>query len=169
MSRSVANTRVKKADDLSVADFQEFPVWRFTNAHEEELDETAVAPVQNLPADIGGGCIVGVKVQLSNGTECWAMLGNIDPTNPRKTEHFRTLTVFKDGDKFHLARYHDFGSSCDPSALAVFLNIPIDQVFPVRYDLTGFCIGDTASLAGEFNSEPNEILNASERMALIFS
>jgi hypothetical protein len=55
---------VKKADDLSIADFQDFPAWRFTNARE---DRDAPA------ANVGWKVLSGnerTKVQPSKGTGC---------------------------------------------------------------------------------------------------
>ncbi len=160
-------SRAKKIDDLSLADLEAFPVWRFTDADEQELDETAVRPVTKLPAKIGGGYIVGTKVLLSNGMECWATLGNIDPQHPRKTSHFLVLSVFRNGLWFHLARYHDFdASSRGPLALAAFLGLAINEVFPIRYDLRPSCIGDPAVLIGQIDTEPAERLSRAELIAL---
>ena len=167
MTEPDGNPRAKKIDDLSIADFEAFPVWRFTDADEQEMDETAVQPVKKLPARIGGGYIVGTKVQLSNGTECWARLGNIDPEHPRNTAHFLGLSVFRNALWFHLARYHDFDASSRGSpALAAFLGLPIDEVFPIRYDLTRSCIGNPAVLIGQIDAEPREVLNRTELRAL---
>jgi hypothetical protein len=157
----------KKVDDLSIADFEAFPVWQFTDADEQEMDETAVRPVNKLPAKIGGGYIVGTKVSLSNGMECWARLGNLDPEHPRKTAHFLGLSVFKNGLWFHLARYHDFdASSTGPLALAGFLGLPINEVFPIHYDLTRICIGNPAVLIGQIDAKPREVLSHAELIAL---
>jgi hypothetical protein len=91
-----------------------------------------VRSVTVLPVSKVTGKIVGTPVLLASGREVWALIGNVDSTNPRLTEHFLTLSIEREGKWFHLARYHD----CDyaergPDALAQFLGVPVTDIFPI--------------------------------------
>ena len=53
------------------------------------------------------------------------------------------------GKWFHLARYHDMDHSQNgPDSLAAFPGLEVDEVFPIAYDITAFCIGHPAALKG---------------------
>ena len=144
---------MKTVNALQGSDFQTHPVWEYKN--DDEHDETVVEPVENLPVDDLEGKIVGDRIRLANGTLLWASIGNIDVNNPRSTYHFLTLSIEKDGRWFVLARYHDFNySENGPDALARFLGLPIDEVFPLAYDVTRFVKGNKTMLAGQILREP---------------
>lgn len=150
---------------LRVADFEAFPVWQFAGADED--GEPMVRPVKRLPVTNTGGKIVGVRVRLANGDVAWAILGNINVGNGRATQQFLTLAVEHNGAWFHLARYFDIDySTRGPNALASFLGLPLDEVFPVSYDLRPYVQGDAAILAGVVHKEPGERLSEAELMAL---
>jgi hypothetical protein len=93
---------VKQVDTLQVADLQAHPVWQYTNR--EGGDETFVRPVKRVPIANLSGKVVGTQVMLANGRRAWALIGNVDPTNARLTEHFITLSVERDGQWFTLSR-----------------------------------------------------------------
>jgi hypothetical protein len=128
-------------------------------------------------AAVGDGCVrfrfttwstaSGTEVKLANGGSCWATICNVDVTNARLTEHFLTLSVIRDGRWFHLARYHDFDhAERGPEALARFLELPVDQVFPITCDVTRYARGDAAALHGQIRKAPRERLTRSEVIAL---
>ena len=96
------------------------------------------------------------------------MLGNIDPTNPRLTEHFLTVSVFRsDGALFHLARYHDLDAiERGPAALAAFLGLSLKAVFPLSYDVSAIVTGLPEVVRGTITSEPRERLTRAEVIAL---
>jgi hypothetical protein len=85
-------TNLKTAESLTLEDIKSFPVWRFTNHHEESLDETAVVPVKRLPVSNLSNKIVGTLVTLSNFDQLWAILGNIKTNDVRLTEQFISAT-----------------------------------------------------------------------------
>ena len=92
-------------------------------------------------------------------------LGNIDERDARATEQFALLKVFHDGRSFMLARYHDIffdAASNGPEALARFLQLPIDEVFPISFDLRALVLGAPAALVGAIHKEPRERLTRSE-------
>lgn len=160
------NDKAKPADALTVADLQAHPVWQFTSS--DEPDETYVRPLKRVPANLDGK-LIGTEVMLANGQKVWAIFGNVHPTKPRRTEHFLTISLERGGEWFHLARYHDVDAkSRGPKALAAFLSLPIDDVFPIAYDLRQYGKGDPAALCGQIHKKPRERLSQSKLMGLIF-
>ncbi|WP_020178517.1 hypothetical protein [Methylopila sp. M107] len=160
---------VKTIDDLRVEDFQAFPVWEFTNCHEETLDETAVRPVERLPATDLDGKIVGTEVALANGRRVWALIANVDVADPRMTEHFLDISLEHDGRWFPVANNAAFDfAERGPDRAAEFMGLHVDDVFPISYDLREIATGDVRSLQGEIPKEPRERLTLEERFALIF-
>src|SRR5262249_37701259 len=121
---------MKTVDSLSIEDLRRHPVWQY--ATRERADETSVRPIKRLPASNLTGKVVGVPVVLANGRKVWALIGNVDATNPRLTTHFLTLSVERDGRWFHVARYHDFDyEERAPEKLAAFLGLAVNEVFPI--------------------------------------
>jgi hypothetical protein len=152
---------VKHVDSLLVADLQAHPLWQYTNR--EGADETFVRPVKRVPSANLSGKVVGAQVVLACGRRVWALIGNVDATNARLTEHFLTLSVERNGRWFMLARYHDLDyAENGPAALSHFLGIPIDDVFPIAYDIQRYAQGDAAALAGQIRREPRERLSRAE-------
>ncbi len=156
---------VKPVSSLSVADLQAYPVWQYTNR--EGFDETFVRPVKRVPVVNLTGKVVGTQVVLGNGQRVWALIGNVDAKNARLTEHFLTLSVERDGRWFTLARYHDLDyAENGPEGLAGFLGLPVDEAFPIAYDLRKYAKGDAAALSGQIRKEPRERLSRAEIIAM---
>lgn len=156
---------VKPVDSLTVADLRAFHVWQYTSR--EGADETYVRPVKRTPVASLTGKVVGTQVTLANGERIWALIGNVDPKNPRMTEHFLTLSAERSGRWFTLARYHDFDfAESGPEALARFLGLAVDDVFPISYDIRSDAKGDEAALLGQVRKEPRERLSRSEIIAM---
>lgn len=167
--RESLGSDVKPVDALRVEDFRSFPVWEFTNSHETELDETAVRPVDPLPAPDLNDKIVGTEVVLANGRRVWAIIANVDVTDPRKTEHFLDISLERGGSWFHVANYSAFDfSERGPDRAADFLGLSVDDVFPITYDLRKIAEGEPGSLQGQIPKEPRERLSLEERFALMF-
>jgi hypothetical protein len=161
---------IKDANALTVADLKAFPVWEYLNDDDEKYGEMAVRPVKRTPVDNLEGRLVGIQVKLANGAEVWALIGNVATSNPRLTQHFVTLSVFRDGQCLTLARYHDVGADKrGPQALAAFLGLTIDEVFPISYDVSRFSKGDPAALAGRIEKEPREKLTRAQLIKLSVS
>jgi hypothetical protein len=156
---------VKLIEALDVSDLKAHAVWQYANV--DGASETLVRPIKRLPVARLAGRVVGTQVRLANGTCVWALLGNIDESNARLTEHFLTLSVLQDRRWFTLARYHDFDySENGPDALARFLALRIDEVFPIAYDIRQYVKGDIATLAGLIPKEPRERLGRADLIAL---
>lgn len=156
---------MKKIENLTVNDLEESPVWQYANS--DQTGETMVKPMRKIPVKTLTGKVVGTQVRLANGEKTWALVGNVDVTNSRLTEHFVTLTFEKDGAWFTLARYHDLDYSRNgPEALAIFLGKDVSQVFPISYDLAAYAIGEKSALIGKVLKEPRERLSRSEIIAM---
>lgn len=152
----------KLLEEVTVGDIAVAPVWQFTNA-DESMGETAVRPIERLPVKDLDDKVVGTIVRLANGTQVWALLGNVDSDNPRSTQHFLTLSVERSGTWFPMARYHDSDAHRrGPKALSQFLGLSIDEVFPISYDISQLCIGDHDALVGTIEKEPKERLSEDE-------
>jgi hypothetical protein len=160
----------KPVANLTAEDLARFPVWEY-NLDGETLpgrDETWVVPVHDLPVASLSNRVVGVALQLG-GREVVGLLGNIDLDDPAASREFATLSVWRGGVWFHLARYFDIDRERrGPEQLAEFLRLPADHVFPVRYDLSGIVIGHPKVVRGQIDAEPEVRLSDSQRMALIF-
>jgi hypothetical protein len=65
------------------------------------------------------------------------------------------------------SRYHDLDySEKGPNALADFLGLQIDQVFPISYDIRHAAIGNASVLMGTILKEPREKLTPAEIIAM---
>jgi hypothetical protein len=141
---------IKPAESLTVADFRANPVWEFLN--DDEIGETMARPVEELPVETLDNRIVGAQARLGNGLEVWGLFGNFDVKNPRATQHFLALSIDRDGKWFHLARYFEGFTAYSPEALARFLGLEVDDVFPITVDVRG----DPAALTAIVLKEPQE-------------
>ena len=156
---------IKPAESLTVADFQAHPVWEFLN--DDEIGETMARPVEKLPVETLDDRIVGTQVRLANGLEVWGLFGNFDVKNPRRTRHILALSIERSGEWFHLARYQDVDiATRGPEALARFLGLPVDDVFPISVDVRRYVRGDPAALTAVVLKEPQERLTREEIWAL---
>jgi hypothetical protein len=159
------NATVKRVDALSSADLELNPVWQYVNR--DEAGEILVRPVKQVPVSSVSGKLIGTRVRLANGTEPWALIGNVSDNNPRMTEHFVTMSIERDGKWFHLARYHDMDyAERGPNALAQFLGLSVDDLFPITFDLRRYAKGDDAALTGTVRKEPREKLSRAELIGM---
>jgi len=156
---------MKTVESLTVADLQAAPVWQYVNR--DGVGETMVRAVKKIPVRNLAGKLIGTQVGLANGTQAWAIIGNLDPSSPRLTEHFLILSVERDGRWFDLARYFDFDyADRGPEALARFLGLAVDEIFPISFDVQQYAEGDPAALKGSVMKEPREKLSRAEIIAM---
>lgn len=156
---------MKRVESLRINDIRKHPVWEYVN--DDKLGETVVRPHDQLPVRNLNGRVAGTRIHLANCSHVWALIGNVDTHNPRLTEHFLTLSVYRNRRWFVLARYHDFDyDDHGPAALASFLEMSIDEVFPISYDLSEVAEGDPAALIGRILKEPRERLPRAELIAM---
>jgi hypothetical protein len=55
-----------------------------------------------------------------------------------------------------------------PAQLAAILGLPVEDIFPVHYDLSKVAVGHPAVVRGRIDAEPTLRLTEAQRMALIF-
>jgi hypothetical protein len=159
------SSQFKDVDDLTEADLNKFPVWEFLN--QDQKSELAVRPVKTTPVKNLDGRVVGTQVRLANGGNVPALIGNVAVNDPHSTKHFLTISIFRSGKRFTMARYHDFDwNRRGPQALADFLEMGIEDVFPISYDLRPLCVGDPAALVGTIEAEPTDKLTRAQIIAL---
>lgn len=158
-------TNIILVENINIDYLIKHPVWQYCNI--DEIGETAVRPINKLPVKNLIGKFVGTKVKLSNNNYVWATLENIDVNNPTFTQHFITLSIENNGRWFTLSRYHDFDyESNGPKTLAEFLDLSIDMVFPIYYDITNVVVGNNESLSGYIFKEPKKKLSRAEIIAM---
>lgn len=142
---------------IGISDLERHPVWE--SILDDEADELSVFPVRQVPVAHLEGRFVGTRVQLANGDLHWAMLFHLDANDPRKTEQFLSLRIERNGQWFDLARYWDVDyRRSGPEAVASFLGLPLEEIYPIRYDVREYSMGDPVALAGEVPKEPRERL-----------
>jgi hypothetical protein len=153
---------MKPIESLEMADLEANSVWAYS-----KCGETLVHPVKRLPVKSLAGKLVATQVVLANGKSVWGLIGNVDPENAQSTEHFLTLSLLKDNKWFILSRYHDFDyRENGPESLALFLGLPVNEVFPIAYDISRYVVGDSAVLSGTIPKEPREKLTEGQIIAL---
>jgi hypothetical protein len=159
------NVHTRRLDEIGIEDLEAFKVWQYTSMDTDT--EFVLCPVKKLPVKSLSGRLAGTEVRLSNGTKVWALIGNIDLSNPRLTQHFLTLSIHRKGKWFTMARYHDHDvAKRGPKALAAFLHLPSNDVFPITYDLSGLAVGSSSALVGIIAVQPIEKLTRAEIISL---
>jgi len=160
---------MKAVHELVPSDLTCHRVWEFADDIEAELpDETYMRPVEELPVDSLSGRLASAYLTLANGDRLLAVLSNIDLGDPVSTEHFLALTAFsRSGERFDLARYHDVDyERRGPAALAAFLGLPLDAVFPMRYDVSDVAVGHRDCLCRSIPAVPASRLSREELIGL---
>jgi hypothetical protein len=160
---------MKAVHELVPSDLASHRVWEFADDMEAELpDETYMRPVDELPVDSLSGRLASAHLTLANGHRLLALLGNIDLADPVTTEHFLTITVFyRSGERFDLARYHDVDyERRGPAALAAFLGLPLEAVFPIRYDVSDIASGRADCMSQSIPAVPSSRLSQDELIQL---
>lgn len=160
---------MKPAGQLSPSDFRRHRIWEFVSDLESELaDETYMRPVLQLPVSSMSGRVVGTNLALANGQTVFGALGNLDLADAFSTEHFLTVTVFKEtGERFDMARYHDIDHPQNgPHALATFLGLPLGSIFPMVYDVSDVAVGNSDCLRRRISADPESPLSRSALIQL---
>lgn len=154
----------KSANELTVDDLSRFPVWDY---FEDGAGKVVASPVAKIPVDSLQNRLLGCQVSLNNGLQVWAQLSNIDLKNQKATSQFLLLNIQAAGRWFCLARYFDVDYvRRGPTALAQFLGMPVEEVFPISYDIAPFVVGAQIMTAGQIPREPPVRLSQDELIAL---
>ena len=164
----------KPVDQLTADDLIAFPVWEYTNDDGDgrgDQDETWVRPVCGLPIATAENRVIGTRVRLANGLAPLALLGNVDLASREKTAHFLAISFFgTKGLTFDLERYHDVDASQrSPEALAAFLKLRVEDVFPIEYDISQLVLADEHLARGVVNVQPSVTLTDDQLTALAMS
>jgi hypothetical protein len=156
---------MKKAiTSLTEEDLARHPVWDY---YEDDKGGIVASPVRRIPVDSLQSRLVGCQVTLSNGQKCWAELSNIELRNAKATSHFLVLSVVRGPKRFHLARYFDVDYlKRGPVALSQFLGLPVQEVFPIAYDIGPYVTGATIPTTGLIREQPDERLSQKDLMKL---
>jgi len=165
MLPSAMSSSTRPVDSLRPTDLVTHSVWEFVS--DDDPYETHVHPVAERPTNSLENRVVGAEVELANGSRVWALLGNIDVNDARRTRHFLTVSVFVREEWFHLARYHDV--DCEvrgPAQLAMALGLGIDDIFPIRYNIGPWVSAAADSVVGRVDAEPLERLSRTELISL---
>ncbi len=156
---------------LRPSDAESFSVWRFIQFEmlSENIDETFILPVTPVPVTTLNNCIVLTKVKFANGDEFYAIIGNIYIESEKKTNILIFISIFNDVVWVDLSRsidpdYNENG----PIALARKLNLPVDSIFPIHYDLRPFVVFQENALVGEISKDKVQISDI-ELMDIILS
>jgi hypothetical protein len=156
-----------QVDQLTPQHFEQHPIWQFALESEADEGECAVRPLTRLPASHLNGRVVGLLVRFAGGQEVWAMLGNVDCKSTKLNQHFLGGSFWIDDRWVPLARYHDPDHHLNgPDALAEAFTLPIEEVFPIRYDLRRVVRGSDEALVGVFEREPKQRLTGEELILL---
>lgn len=144
---------MKDVGDIVPEDFRLFPVWEFAVDMEELVEsECVVRPVFDTPVRDMGNRILGTQVVLANGSRIWARIDNLCLDNPAENEHCIDIALFKNGKWFRMGRPTNFDYAAHgPAALARDMGLSLEEVFPIRYDVSAYCVGDPGVVRGTIN------------------
>lgn len=146
---------------LTVADLKQHPVWEFGNFSGQS--ECELTPVTDIPCLDMAGRLVGTECRLADGTGCWGVLGGISPNYPEYAEFLLSISMTKGGEWFHLSRPHQFDyERFGPLQLAVFLEKPIGDVFPISFDISEYVIGKPNAVLGQIQQRPSRVATLDE-------
>ncbi len=147
---------------LSEKDLQESPVWIGVDS---DQDETAIRPAKAAPRSVEGK-IVASTFTLKNGSVVPGVMFNLSD-DASLNQHLASAAFLLAGKWFFLARYHDSDvKRSGPVALAARLGLPLDQVFPIQYELTHLFKPPTVAQRGEILAEPRKRLTRAQIIAL---
>jgi hypothetical protein len=144
------------------------PVWEFLNDDEHPSGDTAMRPVDKIPVERFEGRLFGTIVTLADGSLYPAAISDLS-FGPRKYwHHFRSLTLYARGKRFHLAKYFQLWYDSEgPNALAAFLNKKTEEVFPIGYDLSSVADGPAEIVKGTFVAEISDPLPQDKLMKIL--
>jgi hypothetical protein len=144
------------------------PVWEFINDDEHPAGDTAMRPVEHRPVDRCDGRLFGTLVTLADGSRYPAAISDLGFGPKKYRHHFRSLTIFAKGRRFHLAKYFQLWYDTEgPAALAKFLGKKPGQVFPIAYDLSALLKGPADVVRGTFTAKVSNPIPRNKLMGII--
>jgi hypothetical protein len=167
LSTAAAKTRIFvriSFPELSAQHLSKHSVWRFTN---DDADELELEPAVEVVFSDLSGLVIGTHVTFADGSSHWGLIQNISFAGPAVNDHFVTLSVHRNGEWFPLARYHDIQiEEYGPNRMAAFMGKPVEDVFPIVYDLREVLNSASTSLVGAIRSSPLLRLTEAELISL---
>jgi hypothetical protein len=161
-------TEVRTPSKIGPKLFAKYPVWEFVNDDEHPAGDTAMRPVEKLPVDGFDGRLFGTRVTLADGSRLPSAISNLGFGPKKYRHHFRSLTLFARGRRFHLANYFQLWYDTEgPDALAAFLKKERDDVFPIEYDLSTLAVGPADIVRGVFRAEVSDPIPQAQLMKLL--
>ena len=144
------------------------PVWEFLNDDEHPAGDTAMRPVEKLPVDRFEGRLFGTIVTLADGSHLPAAISDLAFGPKKYRHHFRSLTLFAKGRRFHLAKYFQVWYDDEgPDALAAFLKKKRADVFPISYDLSTLARGPADVVRGVFETKISNPMPRDQLMKIL--
>ena len=142
----------KNPEFPSVADFENHPIWM-------EHDLGKYEPALDLPvSDLEDG-FVACNLVLANGDMIRGVISGIYLNDPELTEVASGLILIKNGEMFGYRK-----SVLEPyrsSMIQEFLSLRLNEIFPIRYDISEIAIGHPDAVRGIINaSYPEELSNS---------
>ncbi len=136
-------TSAMAASALALEDALAHPVWRYKG--EDTLlpgeDEGWVEPVKADFVDDAYGHFFATSVTLADGSSETVLVGNTEPLDPQYNEQVQFFVFFRPGQQF---RWHPVEHS--GIALAQFLGLEPQHVFPFSFSILRYLIGDPRAL-----------------------
>ena len=136
----------------SVGDFEKHPIWI-------ERDLGTYTPALDLPVDDLESGYVGCNLLLANGSMIRGVISGIYLNDPELTEVTSTLTLIKNGEMFGYRK-----GLLEPyrsSMIQEFLSLSLNEIFPIRYDISEIAIGHPDAVRGVINAAYPEQLQDS--------
>jgi len=125
--------------------------------------------VKALPVTNLSNRLASTALRLRNGQVLPGLLAGVDLQDAFRNQQLLGLSIWHEDRWFHLVRSYDHEfAKMGPAALAARLGLPVEQVFPIVYDISGWAKGLPDVVRGEVTPEPEPRLSEAEKMDLIF-
>ena len=149
---------------LKPTDFTNHPIWEWDLNSD---DDQSLVPVLDYPVPTIDNRIIGIKCVLSNDENVSCILSNIDLSNQEKTDLFITLSAWNGSRYINLCRYFDAGyDNHGPDHLATALGYVVNQIFPIRWDISKYVKSITSCSSGLIHANPKKRITLVEIIKL---
>jgi hypothetical protein len=150
-----AEPPAKRLSQLTPEDLQAHPVWELETPEEATPPEndSPIKPVAALPVESLASRVIGTAVVLRNGQTLPAMLTNIELADEAQTQRLLLVQVWHNGEWLRLARPFDpWFAKSGPRSFAKRLGLPVEEVFPMSYDISAHAQGSESVVKGKIKA-----------------
>ncbi|EDM26845.1 hypothetical protein LNTAR_06354 [Lentisphaera araneosa HTCC2155] len=127
----------KHFNKLKPSDFEKFPVWEFLK------NGCDLTPLKKSPYNNRENRVFGTNVTLSCGITIKTMILNFDVCNTAYNKHMISIYFEVNNKWIELHRYFDAEyEENDALELSKKMNMDIDDIFPIKYDLSTLVEGN---------------------------